>query len=103
MDYTWSKQDYFSIIRMGYIWFVKFRYIIIYAIQIFTSFALFTKHDLTCYITFRLNPAQQVSPMSQINHQSEILYPFILEISVHKIIIESRVAVAKWLACPPAK
>ena len=45
---------------MGYIWLVKFMYILLYAIKMSTSFALFTTHDLTHYINFRVNPAQQV-------------------------------------------
>ena len=56
---------------MGYICLAKFRYIIIYIIEISTSSALFTKHDLTHYITFWVNPAQQVSSQSNYKWSSE--------------------------------
>ena len=58
---------------MGYSWLVKFGYIIIYAIKISTSFALFTKHDLTCYITFRVSAAQKVPPWL---YHPPWLYPY---------------------------
>ena len=31
-------------------------------IKSFVSFALFTQHDLTCYITVRVTLSQQVAP-----------------------------------------